>query len=242
MCRSILRKGFSVKMMTCNLKKKSRIFFPALNVIDLICLCFPVTWRSIFLRSCSLPPLKCLDVASKQRNLCRDCAGEWHQLLCCQPVAKFSLLTSFCVWLEQVWVHASPPWPLGHVAVCRWARLGDGVVPHARQFAREPVHSSGLSPRDGRGALCQQDIRRHRTGPAVGRRQAGLLQQVHLKGGNVLGHKAQTLSSCFLVAPPLPWAQDATTQERAQSFYFIGHIEQRGHVNAAIGSVSFIFN
>lgn len=69
--------------------------FFALDMIDAISVCFPVTWRHICLRSCSQPLSKCPDGASKRRSLCRDCAGEWHRALCRHPPAELTPLTSF---------------------------------------------------------------------------------------------------------------------------------------------------
>lgn len=77
-------------------------------------------------------------------------------------------------------VHLSPPSPgsLGHVPVCRWTRLGHGVVPHAWHSPGDPVHRSGLPSRHGWPALCQQSVHRSWTGSAVGCGQSEVQQQV----------------------------------------------------------------
>lgn len=72
------------------------VFFSlALNMVDLISVCLPVTWRHICLWSCSPLLSKCPDGASKRRSLCRDCAGGWHPALCRRPAAELTPLTSF---------------------------------------------------------------------------------------------------------------------------------------------------
>lgn len=98
----------------------------------------------------------------------------------CSDVCFRDVLSSYVT--DQVCGSACSPRSLGHVAVCRWTSLGHGVVSYTGRCAGVPVHSSGLSSRDGRPALRQQDVHRTRTRSAVGLGQAGAQHQVQLKG------------------------------------------------------------
>lgn len=84
-----------------------------------------------------------------------------------------------CLYVtDQVRVSSSSPGTLGHVPVCRWTRLGHGVVSYTRHSPGDPVHRSGLPSRDGRPARCQQGVHGAWAGAAVGCGQSGVKKQV----------------------------------------------------------------
>lgn len=130
---------------------------------------------------------KCYFIIYHLKYECFSCLSLWMFFWCyfsdvLKPTSGlFEVKSSLCA-PDQVRRGARAPGSLGHVAVRRWASLGHGMVSYTWWCSGVPVHSSGLPWRDGRPALCQQDVRWTWTRPAVGRGQAGVQQQVQLKG------------------------------------------------------------
>lgn len=82
----------------------------------------------------------------------------------------------------QIHVSACRPESMGQVAFCWRSSLGHGMVSYARWGSSYSVRSFGLPSRNGRPALCQQDVRWTCTHSTVGCGQARVQQQVRLKG------------------------------------------------------------
>ena len=115
----------------------------------------------------------------------------------------------FCLCVtDQVHLSPSSPGTLGHVPVCRWTRLGHGVVPHPRHGPGRPVHRSGLPSRDGRPAPCEQGVPGAWAGSAVGRGPSGAEEQVlvpHKPAGARTSPLRAALSSSAVPAPSPGW-------------------------------------